>query len=313
MMANGSSSPQYCGIPSVSVIRPVLLKGRRMGVAMKRVVFVGLMGQVLLLSGCYGTAVCLRGALTDYKRTDEIQVPFTPGSQLVIRNEAGAVRIGSDEGTDCRITAKVYVHTPHKQEAREIGEQVQIAAEPNEGVVRITIRKPPMPQDNRFVSVDLDILIPSQAHVDCETQFGEIRLTGIEGDVKAVTQFGAVVCEKTQGALELETQFGRIVGREIMSDHLVAHTQFGSVDIACSESCPEEVTAEVRTEWGKVRFKAPPDYQGAYRLETDWGAVRSALPITGPTEISHHRIVGTRGSGNGDLHLSSEHGSVRLR
>ena len=36
-------------------------KGRRMGVVMRRVLFVGLMGQVLMVGGCYGTAVCLRG------------------------------------------------------------------------------------------------------------------------------------------------------------------------------------------------------------------------------------------------------------
>jgi hypothetical protein len=31
-----------------------------MGAAMRRVVFVGLIGQVLVVSGCYRTAVCFR-------------------------------------------------------------------------------------------------------------------------------------------------------------------------------------------------------------------------------------------------------------
>ncbi len=280
---------------------------------MRRVVLVGLMGQVLMVGGCYGTAVCLRGALTDYKKSEEMRVAFEPGSKLVVRNEAGAVRISSDDGTECRIKAKVYVHVPHKDEAREIGEQVQITAEPNNAVLLVTVKKPPMPQDHRFVSVDLDILVPRQAHVDCKTEFGKIQLTGIEGNMKAATQFGSVVCRKTRGAVELETQFGRVTGREIVSDHLVARTEFGSVDIACSKLCPEEITADVRTEWGKVQFKAPPNYQGAYRLDNDWGAVRSALPITGEGRVSRHEIVGTTGSGKGNLRLSSDHGSVRLR
>jgi hypothetical protein len=281
---------------------------------MRRIAFVILMGQMLLLmSGCYGTAVCLRGALTDYKKSEEMQVAFEPGSQLVVRNEAGAVRISSEDRTDCGIVAKVYVHAPHKLEAQEIGEQVQIAAEPNNGVVTVTVKKPPTPQDHRFVSVDLDILVPRQANVDCKTEFGKVRLTGIEGNVKAATQFGSVVCNKTQGAVELETQFGRVTGREIVSDHLVARTEFGAVDIACSKLCPQEITADLRTEWGKIRFKAPPDYQGAFRLENDWGAVRSALPMAGQGETSRHLIVGTTGAGKGDLRLSSEHGSVRLR
>ncbi len=289
-----------------------------MGAVMRRVLLVGLLGQFLVVSGCYGTAVCLRGALTDYKKNVEMQVAFAPGSKLVVKNEAGAVRISSDEGTDCRIKAKVYVHAPHKQEAREIGAQVQIAAEPNEAdpnhaVLRVTVKKPPLPQNHRFVSVDLDILVPRQAHVDCKTEFGQIQLAGVEGDVRAATQFGAVTCEKVQGTLVLETQFGRVTGHEIVSDRVVARTQFGSVDIACSEWCPREITADVRTQWGKVRFLAPPDYQGAYRLENDWGAVHSALPITAQAELSRHRIVGTTGAGKGNLRLSSEHGSVRLK
>ena len=284
-----------------------------MGAVMRRVLFVGLMSQILVVSGCYGTAVCLRGALTDYKKSEQIQVAFEPGSKLVVRNEAGAVRISSDDGTECRIAAKVYVHAPHKQEAQEIGEQVQIAAEPNNAILTVTVKRPPMPQNHRFVSVDLDILVPRQAHVDCKTEFGKIQLTGIEGNVKATTQFGSVICEKTQGALDLGTQFGRVTGREIVSDRLVARTQFGSVDIACSKLCPQEITAEVRAEWGKVRFKAPPDYQGAYRLDNDSGAVRSALPMAGEGRVSRHQIVGTTGSGKGNLRLSSEHGSVRLR
>jgi hypothetical protein len=284
-----------------------------MGAAIRRVMLVGLMGQVLMVGGCYGTAVCLRGALTDYKKSEEMQVAFEPGSKLAVRNEAGAIRISSDDRTDCRITAKVYVHAPHKLEAQEIGAQVQITAEPNDGVVTVAVKRPPMEQNHRFVSVDLDILVPRQAHVDCTTEFGKIRLRGIEGNVKAATQFGSVICEKTQGALELETQFGRVTGHEIVSDRLVACTQFGAVDIACAKSCPREMTAEARTEWGKVRFKAPPDYQGVFRLENDWGAVRSAIPTTAQGEISRHKIVGTTGSGQGSLCLSSEHGSVRLR
>jgi hypothetical protein len=280
---------------------------------MKRALFVGLLGLMLGVSGCYGTAVCLRGALTDYKKTDETQVAFAPGAQLVVRNEAGAIKISADEGTDCRIAARVYVHAPCKREAREIGEQVHVAAEPNEGIVRVTIKKPPMPQSHRFVSVDLDIVIPRQAHVDCKTQFGQITLTGIEGDVKATTRFGSVLCENTQGALDLRTELGRVVGREIVSDRLVARTQLGAADIVCSEGCPAEITADVRTQWGKVRFRAPPSYRGAVRLQNDAGAVRSTLPLTTQGELSRHKMVGTSGCGQGSLRLSSERGSITLR
>jgi len=284
---------------------------------MRQVVFVGLIGQTLVVSGCYRTAVCLRGALTDYKKNVEMRAAFEPGSKLVVRNEAGAVRISSDDGTDCRIAAKVYVHAPHEKEAREIGEQVQIAAEPNNGALLVTIKRPPMSQNHRFVSVDLDILVPRKAHVDCETDFGQIALAGIEGDVKASTQFGSVTCENMHGALDLKTEFGRVVAREIVSDHLVASSQKGSMDITCADSCPAEIVADVSSEWGKVRFKAPPQYQGVVELESEFGSVKLDMPAdvrgTIVNTTTHDRVSGTIGSGKGNLRLFTNLGSVRLR
>jgi hypothetical protein len=288
-----------------------------MGTAIRRIVFVGLIGQMLGVSGCYGTAVCLRGTLADYKKNVEMRAAFEPGSKLVVRNEAGAVKISADDGTDCRIAGRVYVHAPHKREAREIGEQVQLAAEPNNGGVLVTIKRPPMSQDHRFVSVDLDILVPRKAHVDCETEFGRIALAGIEGNVKASTQFGSVTCDNMHGSLELETQFGRVVAREIVSDHLVASSQKGSMDITCAESCPAEIVADVSSEWGKIRFKAPPQYEGGVELESEFGSVKLDMPAdvrgTILNTTLHDKVSGTIGSGKGNLRLFTNLGSVRLR
>jgi hypothetical protein len=288
-----------------------------MGTVLRRVLLVGLLGQFLAVSGCYGTALCLRGALTDYKKDVEMQVAFAPGSKLVVKNEAGAIRVDSDEGTDCRIKAKVYVHAPHKREAREIGEQVQITAEPNEGVVRVTVKRPPMSQNHRFVSVDFDILVPRQAHVDCQTEFGQITLAGIEGDVQASTQFGSVTCENMHGSLDLKTEFGHVVAREIVSDHLVASSQKGSMDISCADSCPADIVADVSSEWGKVRFKAPPQYQGAVELESEFGSAKVDMPAevrgTILNTTTHDKVSGRIGSGKGSLRLFTNLGSVRLR
>jgi hypothetical protein len=284
-----------------------------MGATTRRVTFVGLVGLLLATSGCYGTALCLRGAMTDYKKSEETQVDFAPGTKLVVENEAGAVRIAADEGTDCRIAARVYVHAPSKREAREIGEQVQIAAEPNNGVVRVTIKKPPMSQEHRFVSADLDILVPRRAHVDCETQFGRIDLIGIEGDVKATTQLGSILCENTRGALDLETQLGRVTAREIVSDRLVARSQKGSMDISCADSCPPGIVADVSSEWGKVRFRAPPQYEGEVNLQSDFGSVKVGMPADVRGTFTRDNVSGRIGSGKGSLRLSTNLGSVRLR
>jgi hypothetical protein len=284
-----------------------------MGAMTRRITYVGLVGLVSVTSGCYGTALCLRGAMTDYKKSTEVQVAFAPGTKLVVENKAGEVRIAADDGTDCRIAARVYVHAPTKREAREIGEQVQIAAEPNNGVVRVTIRTPPMSHEDRFVSADLDILVPRRAHVDCETQFGKIDLAGIEGGIKATTQFGAIVCENTRGALDLETQWGHVTAREIVSEHLVARTQKGSLDISCADTCPPGIVADVSSQWGKVYFEAPPRYEGDVNLGSELGSVKVDLPADVRGTFTRDNVSGRIGSGKGSLHLTTNLGSVRLR
>lgn len=288
-----------------------------MNARMRRIALGSLIGLGLMVSGCYSSALCLRQAMTECKVEKSVCADFVAGSKLVIRDCQGAVRISTGEVTDCRAAATVFVHAPTKREAQEIAEQVQLAAEPNEGMLIITIKKPPMPRDHRFVSADLDVVIPRQAQVDCETDFGRITLVGIEGDIKAATQWGRVVCENTKGSLDLETQWGRIIGREIVSDHLVVRSQKGAIDISCAAACPAEMVADVSTQWGKVRFKAPPRYQGVVEAESELGSVKLDTPVDvrGTTEktLLHGRVSGRIGSGQGNLRLSTNLGSVIMR
>jgi DUF4097 and DUF4098 domain-containing protein YvlB len=272
---------------------------------------------VLAVSGCYNCARSLRKAMAECKVEKSVRADFTPGSKLVVRDCDGAVNIWGSSGTDCSVTATAFVHAPTKREAREIAEQLEIAAEPDDGGLVITVRKPPMPQEHRFVSVDLDIVVPRSAHVDCETTFGRVRLAGIAGDVKASTQLGSITCEDIHGSLDLETQLGRITCREIVAERIVASSQKGSIDISCADACPAEIAADVSTEWGKIRFDAPPGYQGALELDSEMGSVKldKAVDVRGTIEKSlmHGKVSGRVGSGNGNLHLSSNLGSVALR
>jgi len=266
-----------------------------MKTTIQQLLLVILATQLFSLSGCYHCATSLRKTMTEARVEKEAHAAFVPGSKIVVHDNDGAIRITAAEGTDCHVTGTVFVHAPTKREAREIAEQVRIVAEPNEGTLVIRVKKPPMPQEHRFVSVDLDVLIPPRAQVDCDTSFGRITLTGIEGDVKATTQFG------------------RIVGRDIASGHLVARSQKGSIDIACAEVCPPEMVADVSTQWGKVCFRTPPEYRGTLDLDSDLGAVklRTAADIRGT--ITRGKVSGRIGSGAGSLRLFTNLGSVTLR
>lgn len=283
----------------------------------KRILLVSLIGQVLAVSGCYSCARSLRNAMAECKVEKSTRADFTPGSKLVVGDCDGAIRIWGENRTDCGVTATAFVHAPTKAEARDIAERLEIAAEPNDGMLVISVRKPPMPQEHHFVSVDLEITVPRSADVECETTLGHVKLTGIEGDVKASTQLGSITCEAIHGSLDLDTQLGRITCKEIVADRIVAKSQKGSVHISCADACPPTLTADVSTQWGKIRFVAPRHYQGAVDMESEMGSVRvgKGLNVEGAVEKSlmHGSVSGHIGSGAGRLHLSSNLGSVSLK
>ncbi len=189
---------------------------------------------------------------------------------------------------------RIYVEAPTKREAQEIGEQVQIVAEPNDGTLSVTVTKPPL-EKRRSVWVDLSIIVPSQAHVDCETEFGRVKLVGIEGDIRARTEFGPITCD------------------EITSGNLTVRSEFGGINIACTDACPRDLVADVHTEYGRIRLRAPEGFEGDIDLGTDFGSTRAKIPIAHYSEWTDDRKVATTGSEGGKLSLRTEFGSIRLR
>jgi len=48
-------------------------------------------------------------------------------------------------------------------------------------------------------------------------------------------------------------------------------------------------------------------------LSTDYGSVRTALPVTVSGEITKTKITGKVGNGNGQLRLQTSSGSINLK
>lgn len=277
-----------------------------------RIVLIGMMGPLLAVSGCYRCVTSLAKCGAQCRMTRSTACDFPPDSKLLVRNELGPIVITGGEGTECRIAGKIYVRAPRKNEARKIGEQVHLVAEPNEGTLLIELDRPAL-KDGRYVWVELNIMVPSQAHVDCETEFGEIRLTDIKGDARAQTQFGGITGKNIHGRLDLKTEFGRVTCQRIVTDSIVARSQLGSIDISCSKSCPAELAADVRTECGSIRFNAPPGFRGSFELGTEFGSAWTKRPIVAHGKWTHEQKKGTTGEGEGNLRLHTQFGSVELR
>jgi len=156
---------------------------------------------------------------------------------------------------------------------------------------------------------------------------------GSVGECDASSSYGSVVCNDVRGNpvklssgngsielsdvnardLSLSSEYGAIRARQVTSADVTAHSANGSIEIICSDSCPADMKAEVKSGYGGIHFTAPPQFTGEVRLSTDYGSVRTARPVTMSGEIDKKNISGTIGEGTGTLHLESNSGSVELK
>jgi len=255
---------------------------------------IALVGILFGVSGCYSSIVAVAKCASKHRTCRSVEQDFATGSTLRVRNEFGPISVCGGNAATCEVVGRVYVEAPTKREAQEIGEQVRIVTEPNDGTLSVTVTKPHL-EKNRSVWVDLEILVPSRTDVDCQTEFGRIKLVGIEGDLRAHTEFGPVVCD------------------EITSGSITVKSEFGGINITCSDACPADLVADVRTDYGKIRFRAPEAFEGDIDLGTDFGSTRAKIPIARYEQWTDDRKVATTGAEGGRLSLRTEFGSIRLR
>ncbi len=150
---------------------------------------------------------------------------------------------------------------------------------------------------------------------DAATSYGSVTGHSLSGEtIKFRSSSGSIdLTDGTADSIDLSTSYGRVNARRIAVSDLRANSGSGSVDIDCADACPPELTANVKSSYGSVTFAAPPGFAGQVHLATNYGSVRTDLPITISGELSKKKIAGTVGSGHGDLRIETSSGSVTLR
>ena len=264
---------------------------------------------VIAAGCCINMGSCFKAR---HKRTEQLSVPAEPGSTLIAETSFGKITITGANVTDCEVTAEISVQAPTKEEAQQIAEQVQVKLESTGKTLTLDVEKPKL-KCNRSVGVSFEITVPKQTNIECETSFGKIKVSDIDGNVKAHTGFAAVEADDIQGAVQLETSYGRVSCRRITPTELLARSSFGAINIVCSPQTKPEINADIETSFGEIDFVAPPNYSGRVQLETSFGSIDTDLPLTVKGSLSEDKIKGSVGDGSGSIRLKTSFGSINLR
>jgi hypothetical protein len=145
--------------------------------------------------------------------------------------------------------------------------------------------------------------------------FGGIELEqALAASYDLHTNSGSITVDGAKGKLKADTDFGNITIRNAQSVTLTVETNSGSVDFSGSLGVGPHL---VKSDFGGIALSLPPDTKLTVDLKTDFGTIKSDLPITivvngrSSNPDSDH-IEGDINGGGGQLTVQANSGNINL-
>jgi DUF4097 and DUF4098 domain-containing protein YvlB len=145
------------------------------------------------------------------------------------------------------------------------------------------------------------------------SDFGEISLEQVKAtSYDLQTNSGSITADGVGGKVKAHSGFGSVTVRNADSATLDLSTQSGPVDF---EGSLGEGPHTVYSDFGEINLTIPADSALNVDLKTDFGSIKSDIPITvvlsGDVEKSHQ--TGTINDGGDQLTVETDSGSISIR
>jgi DUF4097 and DUF4098 domain-containing protein YvlB len=212
------------------------------------------------------------------------------GKEISLDTNSGAVELN-----EVRATGTLTASTEFGDVTIENGSADSLTVDTNSGGVsltKLTVKKEIHVEDE-FGNIELDQA--QAASYDLNTNSGGITIDGAKGKLAAFTEFGNIDITNAESVtLDLRTNSGTIAFN-------------GSLGAG---------PHAVRSEFGAVDLTLPADIQLDVDLSTEFGKIRSDLPIsvtvTETTDSNSDQIVGSINDGGDLLTVETNNGSVTI-
>jgi homeobox protein ESX1 len=205
----------------------------------------------------------------------EHEIDLAPGRLLDVQNALGSLTVRGGEGPGARLVVTVKGRAETMEEAQAIVDQAKLLIQPSEKGVSVSISKPEKEDRERIHRVvTMELVVPRDAQLRLSQNFGDIRLTDLKGSIRAVSNMGSIRAAEVRGRVDLESNMG-------------------SID-----------------------FLAPQDFSAKVQTKVQMGSIQSDLPLEFAKSDAFSmgdKASGTIGGGEGDLSLTTNMGSIRIR
>ncbi len=261
---------------------------------------------VLVLVAFFALLFLSPGLLADNQEEFYKVLPLKATGTFSLDNVNGGVTITTwkEDKVEIKALKKTRKSAENLQKVK-----IEIVEAPDSIAVKTIYPK----RENTGVSVDYDIRVPENVHLDAvETVNGGINISGPFGRVSASTVNGLVRVENASGDLRLTTTNGNINAINIVGK-IIAETTNGSIELRTS-ALENELSAE--TVNGSITLAMSPaqEINAELDAQTVNGSISLDFPITlQGLQKSKHHLKGRIGQGGPLIVLETVNGSIHLK
>lgn len=220
--------------------------------------------------------------------------PLSPGGRLEIINVNGRISAEPAEGSTVELRAERSVKSLSDDQAREMLGRIEMREEVSGDRVRVEVRAPRM---NGPVSheVKWTIKVPKGIAVDLRTVNGGVRMTALQGEIRA------------------RSTNGGIVGSSLVATSLDAAVTNGGVEIELANA-PDAGTFDLESVNGGVTLSLPSASKAdiAARCVNGSISVGDGLEVEVLGEKTRRRLEGKLNGGGARVSMETVNGGVKI-
>ena len=205
-----------------------------------------------------------------------------------LQNISGQIVVTGGAGNDVRVDATKRVRHPNESEARQLLQAIDVRIEERNGSVEVRTE---YPRRNWSGGVDYTVAVPRDANVILRSVSGDIRVSNLNGDLRAETASGDIAASAVRRLRQAKTFSGDLEIADSDSEDLVGSTISGtivarglkarSVDLQSVSGDVRMTDLEsdrtfVRSVSGTVDFSGRLAPKGRYEFQSHSGDVRVA-------------------------------------
>jgi Putative adhesin len=157
----------------------------------------------------------------------------------------------------------------------------------------------------RHVSIDYEVTTPAATMLVAESGSGDLRLSNLNGTVRAHTGSGSISADKLGAGSRLETGSGTIEATNLMGSTTL---ETGSGDLRAQLASAGDVVASTGS--GSIKLE---NVQGAVKAETGSGSLEVGGQPTSPWKLETGSGDITMRVGNSHFNLDAETGSGSVK